>query len=252
MPPRGQPLVQFRHTMHSVARTVPCGSAAPWQSAPHTSQSLHLRGILADAEERELRQQAQQGAERAEHAAVEARVDEVEGQGAEEDDGDEGAPLEVALALVEAVGRVAGGRQERRREPAPRRGDGIEQPDLHAARRGQAEHHGQDDVLDLVRRPRGVLLHALEHLALAAQEPEHVVQDAHRAHPRAEEAAEDQREHDERQGPQPGCGAGRARRAPWSAPPAGRARGTTRRRSRGCSCDVVTKTRKRKKPRKMT
>ena len=190
--------------MHSVARTVPCGSAAPWQSAPHTSHSLHLAGSLLMRKSENFDSRPSKRAERAEHPAVEAGVDEVQGQGAEEDDGDEGAPLEVALALVETVGRVAGGRQERRREPAPGRGDGIEQPDLRAARRGQAEHHGQDGVLDLVRRPRGVLLHALQHLPLAAQEPEHVVQDAHRAHPPAEEAPEDQRQHDERQGPQQG------------------------------------------------
>jgi hypothetical protein len=40
--------------------------------------------------------------------------------------------------------------KDRCRKTTPSGGDGIEQANLHAAGRGETEHHGEHSVLDLV------------------------------------------------------------------------------------------------------
>ena len=139
--------------------------------------------VLSDAEQGELGQQPEQSTQRTENPTIEARVDEVERQRSEEHQGYQGPPLEVALALIHAKGEVSQSGHDRGGEAAPGGCDGIEQADLHAARRGQAEDDRQHQVLDLVRAPRGVLFHPVRRAPLARQESQRVVQDPHGADP---------------------------------------------------------------------
>ena len=237
--------------MHSVAITVPCGSAAPWQSAPHTSHSLQIFGILADAEKRKFRQDSKEGAERAENAAVKARVDEIQGQRAEKHDGDERAPLEVALALVEPEGGVAGRGKHRNERPRQVEAMGSRRPIWVLPAAASPSMTARMAYLILCEGRGAFCFTRWSTLRLRAEVAEGRGGARPWDTPRLQKKRpKTKRQHDERQRPPRARGGARARREPSSGRSADRSRGTTARHRRGCRAEVAEKIKEEEEPQK--
>ena len=153
--------------------------------------------VALDAQGRPPRQDPEQRAQGTQYPAPEARKEPVGQEDGGEQQRHQHAALEDGGMEVDGKADAVQSRQHAHREGPVDKRDGIEQPDLQRAERGEHEQGHQQVVLDAEQGAVGIEMLLFQRLAAVEEPAEDLAGDPQWADPGAEEAPEEQGRHDD-------------------------------------------------------